>query len=193
MKIHRNVLAEMAHPSKCATPQANPQHLQGLQHENEELQSQLQLRKQLTLREREDPGISIICRGPPSPPDPRSRGLGGLGLIPPTTGASSTAGTIKIESHPDTLGFNANNSQGSRTVLVPQPPPREGASTHERRVFVQQQLDGFGTDVPVVEDLLLLGHSKSERRKGGAFLLWLIHTPHSCQPTLISPVFISVQ
>lgn len=50
-------------------------------------------------------------------------------------------------------------------------PPGPNASAEDRVDFLQQQLDSLEEGQPVIEDLLSLGGSSSERRQGGVALL----------------------
>lgn len=47
------------------------------------------------------------------------------------------------------------------------PPPGPEASHDDKVDFIQQQLDSFGSDVPIFDDLLSLGSGDNERREGG--------------------------
>lgn len=47
------------------------------------------------------------------------------------------------------------------------PKPGDKASLDEKFDFLHQQLDSFGRDLPVFDDLVLLGGSSSERMQGG--------------------------
>lgn len=48
-------------------------------------------------------------------------------------------------------------------------PPGPQATDQERTDFLQQQLDSFGRNTPIFDDLLSLGAGDTERRQGGAF------------------------
>lgn len=54
------------------------------------------------------------------------------------------------------------------TVEILLPPPGPNAPADQRVDFLQQQLDGFGLDTPIFDDLCLLGGGDNERRQGGA-------------------------
>lgn len=69
---------------------------------------------------------------------------------------------------PTTIEIEQDTFDIPATVAVPLSPPGKSASTDEKVDFVQQQLDGFGLDVPVLGDLLMLGHGDCQRRHGGA-------------------------
>lgn len=58
------------------------------------------------------------------------------------------------------------------TQTVPDflPPPGPNASADDRMEFIHQQLDGFGGDTPMFDDLLPLGCGASERMQGGRIL-----------------------
>ena len=47
------------------------------------------------------------------------------------------------------------------------PPPGPKASHDDKVDFIQQQLDTFGADIPIFDDLVSLGSGDSERRQGG--------------------------
>lgn len=47
------------------------------------------------------------------------------------------------------------------------PPPGPNATNDAKMDFIQQQLDGFGRDRPMFDDLLSLGCGDNERRQGG--------------------------
>lgn len=53
------------------------------------------------------------------------------------------------------------------------PPPGPNATTDEQLDFIQQQLDGFGTDTPMIDDLVSLGCGDNERRQGGTVHLFV--------------------
>lgn len=51
--------------------------------------------------------------------------------------------------------------------MVLLPPPARNASVDEKVDFLQQQLDSFSNNTPIFADLMSLGDSGSERRRGG--------------------------
>lgn len=60
------------------------------------------------------------------------------------------------------------------------PPPGPNSSNDERVDFIQQQLDGFGAQIPIFDDVVLLGCGSSERRQGGDVSYMLCSYPHLC-------------
>lgn len=58
----------------------------------------------------------------------------------------------------------------THTVAPLLPPPGPGASLDDKVDFLQQQLDSFGLDMPIFDDLLSLGSSPTERRQGGGHI-----------------------
>lgn len=65
---------------------------------------------------------------------------------------------------PETDTFDMTHTAPIRALL---PPPGPSASADEKIDFLQQQLDSFGRDRPIVGDLMSLGGGGSERRQGG--------------------------
>lgn len=57
----------------------------------------------------------------------------------------------------------------TQTQVPMSEPPGPRASSEEKMDFLQQQLDSFGLDRPIFDDLLLLGSGGQQRRQGGVF------------------------
>lgn len=58
----------------------------------------------------------------------------------------------------------------SRTRAALLPPPAGNATVDEKMDFLHQQLDGIGTEMIILNGLVLLGHGDNERLQGGTQL-----------------------